>query len=157
MVVWYQQLNRLELRQTPGDNEGQKSLVCSVHVVAKCQISPATEQHKECIQFNQVIYLRTNRIYFPFRQGFPSNSAGKETACNAGDLDLISGLGRSPGEGKGYPLQYSHPENPMDCIVHGVTKGQTQLSKSTFLSFCMFIEIFSKERVRDSTLENTKC
>ena len=47
-------------------------------------------------------------------------SAGKESACNAGDLGLILGLGRSPGEGKGYPLQYSDLENSMDCIVHGV-------------------------------------
>ena len=45
-------------------------------------------------------------------------SAGKESACNAGDLGLIPGLGRSSGEGKGYPLQYSGLENSMDCIVH---------------------------------------
>ena len=57
--------------------------------------------------------------------GFPCGSAGKESACNAGDLGSISGLGRSHGEGKGYPLQYSDLENPMDCIVHGVAKSQT--------------------------------
>ena len=45
-----------------------------------------------------------------------------------GDLGLIPGFGRSPGEGKGYPLQYSGLENSMDCIVHGVTKSRTQLS-----------------------------
>jgi len=55
--------------------------------------------------------------------GFPGSSAGKESACNAGDLDLIPGLESSPGEGKGYPLQYSGLENSMDCIVHGVTKN----------------------------------
>jgi len=55
----------------------------------------------------------------------PCGSAGKESACNEGDLGLIPGLGRSPGEGKGYPLQYSGLENSMDYIVHGVTKGQT--------------------------------
>ena len=60
--------------------------------------------------------------------GFPGGSAGKESACNAGDLGLIPGLGRSPGEGKGYPLQYSGLENSMDCIVHRVTKSQIQLS-----------------------------
>ena len=49
--------------------------------------------------------------------GFPSGSAGKESTCNVGDLGLISGLGRSPGEGKGYPLQYSGLENSMDCVV----------------------------------------
>ena len=58
------------------------------------------------------------------RVGFPCGSAGKESACNAGDLGLIPGLGRSPGEGKGYPLQYSGLENSMDYIVHGVTKSQ---------------------------------
>ena len=60
--------------------------------------------------------------------GFPCGSAGKESTCNMGDLGLIPGFGRSPGEGKGYPLQYSGLENSMDCIVHGVTKSQTQLS-----------------------------
>ena len=58
-------------------------------------------------------------------KGFPGGSAGKESACNAGDLGSIPGLGRSSGEGKGYPLQYSRLENPTDCIVHGVTKSQT--------------------------------
>ena len=47
-------------------------------------------------------------------QGFPCGSAGKESACNVGDLDSILGLGRSPGEGKGYPFQYSGLENSMD-------------------------------------------
>ena len=59
-------------------------------------------------------------------------SAGKKFACNAGDLGSIPGLGRSPGEGKGYPLQYSGLENSMDCIVHGVKKSQTQLSDFHF-------------------------
>ena len=57
--------------------------------------------------------------------GFPGGSAGKESACNVGDLDLIAGLERSPGEGNGYPLQYSGLENSMDHIVHGVSKSQT--------------------------------
>ena len=57
--------------------------------------------------------------------GFPCGSAGKESTCNAGDLGLIPGLGRSPREGKGYPLQYSGLENSMNCIVHGVAKSQT--------------------------------
>ena len=56
---------------------------------------------------------------------FPCGSAGKESALNAGDLGSIPGLGRSPGEGKGYLLQYSGLENSMDFIVHGVTKSQT--------------------------------
>ena len=51
--------------------------------------------------------------------GFPSGSDGKECASNAGDLGSIPGLGRCPGEGNGYPLQYSGLENSMDCIVYG--------------------------------------
>ena len=65
-------------------------------------------------------------------QDFPGGSAGQESACNVGDLGSIPGLGRSPGEGKGYPLQYSGLENSMDCTVHGVAKSRTQLSDSHF-------------------------
>ena len=54
--------------------------------------------------------------------GFPGDSAGKESTFSAGDLGSIPGLGRSPGEGNGYPLQYSGLENFMDCIVHRVAK-----------------------------------
>ena len=59
--------------------------------------------------------------------GFPHSSVGKESACNAGDLGLIPGVGRSPGEGNGNPLQHSCLENPMDrgawqAIVHGVVR-----------------------------------
>ena len=62
--------------------------------------------------------------------GFPGGSDGKISACNAGYMDLIPGLRRSPGEGNGYPLQYSCLENLMDrgacwVTVHGVTKSQT--------------------------------
>ena len=54
--------------------------------------------------------------------GLPYGLAGKESACNAGDLGLIPGLGRSPGEGISYPLQYSGLENSMDCVVRGGRK-----------------------------------
>ena len=56
---------------------------------------------------------------------FPCGSAGKESACNAGELGLIPGFGRSPGEEKGYPLQYSSLKDSIDCTAHGVTKGWT--------------------------------
>ena len=59
--------------------------------------------------------------------GFPFGSAGKESACNEGDLGSIPGLGRSPGEGKGYSLQYSGLENSMRYTIHGATKSQTHL------------------------------
>ena len=78
--------------------------------------------------------------YLPLSLSFPCGSAGKELACNVGDLGSIPGLGRSPGEGKGYPFQYSGLENPMDYTmhpwgwrhatpcIHGVAKSWTQLS-----------------------------
>ena len=66
--------------------------------------------------------------------GLPGGSAGKGSACNAGDLGSIPGLGRSPGEGKGYPLLYSGLENSMDCMVHGVAKSWTRLSDQAELN-----------------------
>ena len=57
--------------------------------------------------------------------GFPGGSAGKESACNAGDLGSIPGLGRSPGEGEGYLLQYSGLENSMDYSPWGCRVGHT--------------------------------
>ena len=64
--------------------------------------------------------------------GFPCGSAGKESACNVRDLGLIPGLGRSPGEGKGYPLQYFGLENSMHSIAQGVAKSWTGLSDFHF-------------------------
>ena len=77
---------------------------------------------------------------------FPDRSVGKESSCNAGDPSSIPGLGRSPVEGKGYPLQYSGLENSMDCIVHGVAKSDTteQLSLTHSLTgetaACLLVE-----------------
>ena len=85
---------------------------------------------------------------------FPCGSAGKESACNAGDLGLIPGLGRYPGEGESYPVRYSGLENFMDCIVRGVTKSWTWLSDFHFTSlqppWC-FVEEISK------SFERLKC
>ena len=69
-------------------------------------------------------------------RGFPGGSPGKESTCNTGDLGPIPGLGRSPGEGNSYPLQYSGLENSTDYTVHGVAKSQTQLSDFHFLMMC---------------------
>ena len=80
-----------------------------------------------------------------FHVGFPSGSEGKESACNARDLGSISGLGRSPGEENGNPLQHSCLENPMDrgawwATVHGVAQSRTRLSYFTFfLSFFLLV------------------
>ena len=74
----------------------------------------------------KICWIR-DRLPVPVFLGFPCGSAGEESACSVGDLGLIPGLGRSAGEGKGYPLQYSVQENSMDYRVHGVTKNQTWL------------------------------
>ena len=92
----------------------------------------------------------------PHIQGFPAGSAGKESACNAGDLGSIPGLEISPGEVKGYPLQYSGLENSMNSswgIVHGVTKSQTQLSDFHFGVLAGVEDKEVNELSRDSATE----
>ena len=76
---------------------------------------------------SQRMYLFTLCDFSPFKliMGFPGGSDSEESACNVGDLDLIPGLGRSPGEVKGYPLQYSGLEN--HCMVHE-SQSRTWLS-----------------------------
>ena len=86
--------------------------------------------------------------------GFPCGSAGKESTCNAEDLGLIPGLGRSSGEGKGYPLQYSGLENSMDCIAHGVAKSWTRLSDFHF-SLPQYDP--SKQRGKESSFTKAEC
>ena len=81
----------------------------------------------EVIRKTEVINKATNFCTLP------GSSAGKESTCNVGNLESITGLGRSPGEGNGYPLQYSGLENSMDCVDHGVLKSWTRLSDFHFL------------------------
>ena len=71
--------------------------------------------------------------------GFPGGSTGKESTCNAGDLGSIPGLGRSPGEGKGYSLQYFGLENSMDCIVRGVAESDTAKRLPLHLYLLVFV------------------
>ena len=82
---------------------------------------------------------------------FPCGSAGKESACNVGDLGLIPELGRSPGEGKGYLLQYSGLENSVDYTVLGVTKSRTRLS-----SFHLFLREIEKEMIQRNLFAKQK-
>ena len=99
-----------------------------------------TQEIKEeiIIQQNAAFFHDLKKNYFN-KQEIERNSLilikkygsdGKESTCNMEDLGLIPGLGKSPGEGKGYPLQYSSLENSIDrgawrATVHGVAKGQT--------------------------------
>ena len=72
----------------------------------------------------------------PVFLGFPRGSAGEVSTCNAGDLGSTPGLGRSPGEGKGYSLQYSGLENSMNYIVHGI--AESAMTESLSLSAVFF-------------------
>ena len=69
------------------------------------------------------ICWRRDKLHTPVFLGFPGGSAGKESTCNLGYLGSVPGLGRSPGEEKGYPFQYSGLENFMDYTVHRVKKN----------------------------------
>ena len=93
--------------------------------------------HLQCRrpQFNSwdgKICWRRDGLPTPVFLGFPCGSAGKESSCNAGDLSLKPELGRSSGEGKGYPVQYSDPENSKTCIARGVSKSRTGLKDFHF-------------------------
>ena len=80
------------------------------------------------------ICWRRDRPPTPVFLGFSGGSAGKESIGSAGDLGSVPGLGRSPREGKGYPLWYSGLENFMDCIVHGV--AESDMTEQLPLSLC---------------------
>ena len=116
-VGWHLWFKGHEFEQAQGDAEGQGSPACC---------SPWG--HKES---NTTELLNNNKKLSKIPPWWLSV---KESACNAGDLDFIPGLGRFPGEGKGYPLQYSGLENSMDCIVHGVAKSRTWLNDFHFTS-----------------------
>ena len=97
-----------------------------------CNKFPLSKVNKKRTQLYKSWTTRSRRgtrkdfLWSRFRMGFPCGTAGREPACNVGDLGLIPGLGRSPGEGKGYPLQYSG-----HYTAHGVAESWTQLSLSS--------------------------
>ena len=99
----------------PGESHGQRSL--ARYGPWGCKELDTTEVTYHMCIINIYVYYK--------HMDFPGGSAGKESACNAGNLGSIPGLGRSPGEGSGYSLQYSGLENSMDNVVHGVTKSWT--------------------------------
>ena len=88
--------------------------------------SKDSQESSPALQFKSINSLALSPLCFP------CGSAGKESACSAGDLGSIPGLGRSPGEGNCYSLQYSGLENSMDCIVYGIAKSRTWLSDFHF-------------------------
>ena len=117
------------LGRSPGEGKGyplqysglEDSMDRIGHAVVKSL--PAMQETPVQVWVKKICWRR-DRLPTPVFLGFPCGSAGKESACNVGVLGSILGLGRYPGEGKGYPLQYSGLENSMDRIVHGVTESQ---------------------------------
>ena len=91
--------------------------------------------HLYCLQLSSLCdrHVGVKLWSISYQLDFAGGSDGEESACDVGDLGWIPGLGRSPGEGKGYLFQYSGLESSMDCIVRGVAKSQTRLT-FTFLT-----------------------
>ena len=118
--------------------ENSLAVRCGEHILSIC---PSNVRIPWCLcKRNENFHLHRNldlNIYINFihYQASLVVQLVKTPPVNAGDLDSIPGLERSPGEGKGYPLQDSGLQNSMDCVAHGVTKSQTQLSgyRFTFL------------------------
>ena len=92
-------------------------------LVAQLGKNPPAMQETTVSSWGGKIRWRRVRLPTPAFLGCPGGSDGKESAHNVEDLGSIPGLGRSPGEGKGHPLQCSCLENSIVCIVHGVAKG----------------------------------
>ena len=130
----------------PLKSYGQRSLLgYSPWGHKKVAHDSATKQQQTFLGFalynywsSEVHFLKVSIIcQLKPRSGFPGGSERKESTYNAGDLASISGLGRRPGKGNGYPLQYTCLENSMDrgawrAAIHGITKSWTQLSDFHF-------------------------
>ena len=120
------------LSLTPWQIDGETMETMSNFIFLGSKITAdgdCSHEIKRCLLLERKAMTNLNSVL-----GFPRGSAGKESTCNAGDLGSIAGLGRSPGEGNSYPLQYSGLENSMDCIVNGVAKSQTRLRNFHFTS-----------------------
>ena len=124
--------NKSELHVQFGKEKGIGPPSQRASLIAQLVQNPPAIQEIRVRSWVRKIHWRRDRLPTPGFLGFPCGSAGKESACNAGDLGLIPGLERSPGEGNGYPLQYSGLENSMHCIVNGVAKSGTRLSNFHF-------------------------
>ena len=101
-------------------------------LIAQLVRNPPSKQETRFDCWVGKICWKRGRLPTPVFLGFPGGSAGKESACNEGDLGSIAGLGRSPGEGNWLPTPYSGLENSMDWIVQGVAKSQIGLSNFHF-------------------------
>ena len=116
------------LGRPPGEGISYPLQYSWTSLVAQIIKNPPAMQETRFSFWVGKIPWRRDKLPTPVFLDFPCGLTGKESACNAGDLDSIPGSGRSRGEGKGYPLQYSDLENSMDCIIQWVTKSRTRLS-----------------------------
>ena len=111
-----------------------RSTMCGCDTFTYCKMI-TTSQYLITKSFFVVRTFKIYSLVYDFlccAEGFLDDSVGKESACHAGDLGSIPGLGRSAGEGNGSPFQFSGLENSMDCVAHGVTKSGTRLSDFHF-------------------------
>ena len=123
---------------SPWNSPGQNTGVGSLSLLQG--IFPRNQTRVSCIAGRFFTNWTMREVdWVTFTLGFPCGSTGKESACNAGDLGSTPGSGRSPGEGNGYPLQYSGLENSINCIVHRVTKSRTRLSDFYYGSWASII------------------
>ena len=104
------------------------------HIASGCSTIWATrETRQEWVNLIQMPIISATTLY-------PGGSAGKESTYNVGDLGWIPALGRYPGEGKGYPFQYSGPVNSWTVLVHGVAKSYTWPSNFYFISLHFMVK-----------------
>ena len=105
-----------------------RAILCCVWLILLVHSNHQNKQTNKLDGYSVVLVTKFGTNIYTLICG----SAGEESACNTEDLGLIPGLGRSPGKGKGYPLQYSGLENSMDYTVHGIAKSRTRLSNFHF-------------------------
>ena len=130
-ICLFEMFDSLVLRIVTGVKSSSLSNFEHFHHLEKESLSPELPWQ---LSGRDSTYQHRRRSFDPWVGKIPCRrkSAGKESACNAGDLGSIPGLEWSPGEGNGYPLQYSCWENPTNCIVHGMAKSWTWLSDFHF-------------------------
>ena len=131
-IPWSEEPGRLQTTGSQRDGHNCSLPTVWASLIAQLVKNLPTMQEIPVQFLGLKILWRRDRLPTRVFLGFPCGAAGKESTCNSGDQGLIPGLGRYPGEGKGYPLQYSGLENSMDCVDHGVTKSQTRLSSFHF-------------------------
>ena len=106
--------------------------ICNFNDTSSVRLSPRPMTNEKHYQWLMLVLSWGRLASILWSLGFPGGSDGKESTCNAGDLGSTPWFGRSPGEGNGYPLQYSGQRNSMDCMAHGFAESDTTERLSLF-------------------------